>query len=187
MIQLGEIEKRKEPQFADYLRESLVPSWYSDHEAEDDFGANKAGAWDSKGFVLRSGIVLTLGAQEDFEKSIIRILLNNQSSIPFKPQNLFKPTLGDYLKETGVWKRREQETWKCEGRRNLLKELGLAKPDNQSWYKRLNTARNDRNHIAHGYCSIDVTLTRFLEIHYDVFAAMNYWASECLSKHHIDV
>jgi len=201
-----ELEKERDPNFRAYLRNAFIATSQSDHQAEDDFGSERASFWDAKRsdhqaeddsdserfrfwepkrFVLRSGMVFTLGAQDDFEVSIVRVLLNNKDSIRSQEQRVFRPTLEDFRKETSEWKKRERDTHTCKDRRNILEEYGLKKPDERKydWAKRLNSAWKDRNAIVHGKRAVNVSLTRFLEIHYDVFSAMNYWARECEAKH----
>ena len=177
-----------EDDMKDYFIESERPTSRSDHRDEDDYGTELGGKWDVIGFVIRSGIVFTLAVLEEFERGLLRILvLHGHHSAEKNKQNkkLFIPRLKDYLKESSEWRKIRKRAYTVFGRQKLLKSYAINPCPKVDWVDRINGIRSKRNEIAHGFNAPHLKFIDFLNLHYDVYRAMNYYSQEALNAQNI--
>jgi hypothetical protein len=167
---------------------SLVSSSASDHADEDYAGSDQGGSWSFDPFAFRAGVILTIGALEEFERGTIRILtgLENRGATNGGSAPPFKPRLSDYQATNPIWNALElkKKTFTPWGRAKVLKKYSIEYPK-VDWRSRLDDAWQNRNLVAHGIQPVDVTLSMFLQTHYDVFEAMNWLSAECLGRHNV--
>lgn len=167
---------------------SMVSTSRSCHAEEDHAGADQGGSWDADPFAFRAGVIFTLGALEEFERGTIRILTGLESrGLSFiGADRPFMPRLADYQATNSVWENLEskRKTFTPWGRAKILEGFGIEAP-NEPWKGRLELAWRDRNQVAHGIAPVNVTLSMFLQTHYDVFEAMNWLSSACLTARNV--
>lgn len=180
-----------DPEMKEYWIESIKSSSASDHSEEDYYGSAHGGEWDVTGFIIRSGIVLTLGALEEFERGLLRILVVHGT----KPRaisgrtELFRPRLKNFVHISPEWEKIEKskKTYALPGRHSLLKEYSIDPTPSTEWNKRLSDIRKDRNQIAHGREALTFPLERFLLLHYDVYRAMRHLGNEAVKAQNIEL
>lgn len=169
---------------------SMKSTSLSDHPDEDYAGADLGGSWDSDPFPFRAGIVITLGALEEFERGTIRILtgIQHQGLDPRSSEEAFKPRLKHFQASNPPWESLEaqRKTFTPRGRTKILKGFGIQRA-NTAWQQRLDAAWRDRNKIAHGLEPIKISLSRYLHVHYDAFTAMRHLSSESLKAQSVDL
>lgn len=178
-----------DPEMKEYWFVSIKSSSASDHSEEDYYGSARGGMWDVEGFIVRSGIVLTLGVLEEFERGLLRILVvhgTKPRAVPGKTEP-FRPRLKDFVYVSPEWERigKSNKTHTLSGRHNLLREYSIDSAPSTEWSKRLSDIRRDRNKIAHGSEALDFPLERFLLLHYDVYRAMRYLGNETVKAQNI--
>src|SRR5262249_24438039 len=158
---------------------------------EDRHGSERAGLWNDKDFVIRSGVILCLAAQEAFERDVIRILVSHgKKPAPRKMSDadaLFQPALSDLTRENRPWEEVEEATWSGKGRQSLFIDYALnPRPPHES-ARILKLAWQDRNRLAHGRERVDLSLYQVLQVHHAVFCAMDNLAQECRKKQGIEI
>lgn len=167
---------------------SMVSTSQSDHAEEDHAGADRGGSWDADPFPFRAGIIMTLGALEDFERGAIRILtgLQHAGSSYIDSLEPFTPRLSDFEATNPIYDEldRKRKTFTSGGRLRILKRFGI-KESKDSWRTRLDNSWRDRNQIAHGLYPVNVTLSMFLQTHYDVLSAMRWLSGECCAVQNV--
>jgi hypothetical protein len=163
-------------------KHSIVSTSLSDHRLEDYAGADKGGAWHPDPFAFRAGIILTLGALEEFERGTLRILtgLRHASMSYSGASEAFRPRLADFEAPNPIWAEYEskKKTFTAAGRMKILGTFGIDRP-NTKWRRRLDRASRRRNQIAHGLVPVKATLAMFLRTHYDAFTAMRWLSRAC--------
>jgi len=173
----------KESHWQAYLDTQREPTKRTGHENEDVHGTNYAGGWDTDSFILRSGIILTLGSLDDFERGVIRLCLN-QHEQPYSEGDFWEPDLRDFLSYSpaSCIFAETAEIQRPNGRKRILKKFGIHFPSNEPWVQRLSNARKNRNQFAHGEELRKLKLSDFVLVHYDAFCCMHYLAEDCLKK-----
>lgn len=180
-------ENRSEDPGIQYrFRHSMVSTSMSNHQDEDHAGTDRGGSWNVDPFPFRAGTILTLGALEEFERGTIRILTGLEySGTDYKDSDEpFLPRLAEFESTNPKFDQldSEQKTFTRAGRLKILKSFGLTKPSNEDWFTRLQDSYKNRNQLAHGLSPVNVTLSMFLQTHYDVFSAMR-WLSDEFAQH----
>jgi hypothetical protein len=184
-------EDRSNTALGAYWREEAKRTSESEHLDEDLFGSEIGGGWDIEAFITRAGIVLTLGAREEFERGVLRMLFASKE--PLKPEAIvrvgtIRPGWEDFILATKEWKEKEGQARTCSARRKLFHKFEIESlPDGSEWVDRLESAWSDRNLIVHGSKPVQFSFSRFLDVHLDVFTAMNHLADECLQKANIEI
>ena len=156
-----------------YFEHAMRNTSNSDHAKEDHYGTEIGGAWNVENFIIRSGIVLNLGALEEFERGVLRILCA-RVALPKKAarkQKLFYPRLNDYLQTSPAWEKAEKArtTQTVGGRRALFEKYDIDSNSNDEWNVRIKKMRQDRNTIAHGNQALRHPFKDFIQLHYDLF------------------
>lgn len=171
---------------SDYLSHSIKSTSASDHSSEDHYGSDLGGSWDIDGFVLRSSVVLTLSVLEEFERGAIRLLGLRGSSPPAEiPMEEFVPRLADYKCTSPTWEKVRHSVHSTRKRHDILRRYGIEPAPPQDWSGRLAHIRRHRNDIAHGAGAPKVTLTAFLDLHYDVWRAVCHISREMVDRQNI--
>jgi hypothetical protein len=159
-----------------FVTESYKSTSGSDHPAEDYHGTDLGGEWDIPGFIIRSGVVLSLGALEEFERGTLRILCSWKDSRRngVVAAKLIYPRLADYKRSSPGWEaaERARKTETVGGRHSMMRRFGIDADLRTEWNARIRQMRTDRNTIAHGKQAISHPLQSFLQLHYDIFAAV---------------
>ena len=175
----------------EYCKDALRSTSASDHADEDYHGTELGGEWDPKAFVIRGAIILTLGALEEFERGVLRILFNHgeKSRATDSPKRIFTPRLSDYKQASLEWTRAEKsrKTHSVAERHSLLKQFSIIADPPAEWCRRLRTMRTDRNTIAHGIASLSHPFQVFLQLHYDVYRAVRHISTEAMAAQRIDL
>jgi hypothetical protein len=191
VLQNFEFSSLNDPEMTDYLRESLVSTSMSDHEAEDHFGVSHAGGWSPIQFILRSAVVMTLGATETFERGVIRTFLSYDKSLHNADRPVLKPDIQTFRNiECSAWRKIEDGTKirTCKGRREILDSLlGREVPAGEPSFSRLNNAWIDRNDIVHALQPVTISLARFLEVHYDCYYWMRDLSNRCMDRVRVEI
>lgn len=180
----------RDPAMRVYKHESTKSTSMSDHADEDDYGTELGGGWDCEAFVIRSGILLSFGVLEEFERGTLRILYNYCGSPPGKKlEQIVTPRLADYKAVNDDWKRAESQrrTACVSGRHSLLRDFGIDADPATDWYARLRGMRTDRNTIAHGFAALTHPFQTYLALHYDIFRYINHLAQEVLAHRSIQL
>jgi hypothetical protein len=186
LLRFETLSADSDDEMKEWLRHSLKSSSASDHADEDYFGSELGGEWDPIGFIIRSGVILTLGVIEEFERGVLRILSSQVSQPSRLPTGLnFMPRLADYRRRPPAWKKLAGKAQTVRGRRELFSQFGISIETNAPWSDRLRAIRSDRNSIVHGAQALSPTFDVFLQLHYDVFAAMRHISSEILRSQRI--
>jgi hypothetical protein len=171
-----------------HFSQSLVSTSVSEHVEEDDAGASYGGSWDIDPFAFRSGIIMTLGTLEAFERGVVKILTglkhNNRSYT--SASDPFKPRLPEFEASNPIFEGLEskRKTFTSGSRMKILEEFGIKK-SNDPWRTRLDKSWRDRNQIAHGLFPVNTTLSMYLQTHYDVLTAMRWLCDECHTAQNI--
>jgi hypothetical protein len=123
----------EDPWIRHRFRHSLVSSSQSEHSEEDYAGSAKGGWWSAESFAFQAGIIFTLGAVEEFERSVLRVLTGVQSAGrtyvgETKP---YRPRLADFEAVNPIWIEHEQRrrTHTYRERSRLLQDFGISPPD----------------------------------------------------------
>jgi len=171
-----------------YAGHSQISSSTSPHAREDNAGTNLGGAWNTEQFVLRGAIILTLGGLEEYERGVLRILFANINKGWKARSEPFVPRLADFRFSSQQWQKLEKErkTYTYAQRSKLFEKFDVTRPDTE-WRARLDQTCRNRNRIAHGYEPVSVSLMTFLQLHYDVFAAMYDISKKVLDVYNIDI
>lgn len=177
----------RDASIAAYRANDMISTSQSDHPNEDQYGTELGGSWDVEGFIIRSGIVLTFGAIEEFERGVIRVLLSlgNQGQCRQAPS--ITARLKDFNAMTSEWAALEKtrKTYSVKGRHELLSSFGLNADIDTEWNRRLKLMRDDRNQIAHGFKALSHPFQTFVSLHYDCFAAVREIARQAKEVQHI--
>lgn len=179
----------EEDEINEYFWQSMKSTSLSDHSDEDYYGTELGGEWDIESFIIRSGIVLTIGVLEEFERGVIKILTIHGTKRGAKPTNrsIIKPRLHDFTSTSEKWKKVEKKTHTIRGRRTLLREYDINANPGTEWNIRLSEIRNERHKIVHGVKVPQVTFRQFLILHYDIYKAIKHLADEILGKQQIEL
>lgn len=179
-----------DPRIKFRFAQSMVSTSSSDHAEEDYSGTDKGGAWNCDPFPFRAGIILTLGALEEFERGILRIVtgVKHAKFACKSAKNPFRPGVSDFDATNPIWDDldRKKETYSWPRRRKELVKLGLPKPVGQ-FFEDLRAMSEHRNKIAHGFKPINSTLSDFLATHYNALAAMNWYGKACRETLNIEL
>jgi hypothetical protein len=176
------------PNIQEYERQARVRSSQSIHAVEDYAGVEKAGGWGDDSFAFQAGMMFTLAALEEFERSVIRVLtLAKHSGKDYTGANEpHRPRLEEYEEGNPEWEEVERQTRNQARRIKVLGDFGIAKP-NAPWRDRLDEVWKNRNQFAHGSAPAKVTLEDYLNTHFDAFAAMIWLSEQCMTVHNISV
>ncbi len=159
-----------------FVTESYKSTSVSGHPAEDYHGTDLGGEWDILGFIIRGGIVLSLGALEEFERGTLRILCSweDEGKKRSTTTKLIYPRLADYKKSSSSWEAAERgrTTQTVSGRHSMLRRFGIDADPKVDWNTRIRQMRTDRNTIAHGQQALSHPFQSFLQLHYDIFTAV---------------
>jgi len=141
-------------------REGFVSSSLSDHCDEDMHGSELAGFWDYEQFIIRSGIVASLGVLEEFERGVLRILFQHREN---SEHFIDKPRLNDFLYECETWLKIKKNANAVDRRRKMFKEFNIKITAQEPWFTRLSEIRNKRHLYAHGMGAPHVIFQDFIE------------------------
>lgn len=164
----------RDASIAAYRANDMISTSQSDHADEDRYGTELGGSWDVEGFIIRSGIVLTFGAIEEFERGVIRVLLSLGKQGQRREGPSITARLKDFNARTSEWVALEKtrKTYSVKGRHEVLSSFGLNVDIDTEWNRRLKRMRDDRNQIAHGFKALSHPFETFVSLHYDCFAAV---------------
>jgi hypothetical protein len=183
-------ERSRDPIINAVLRHSRVSTSMSDHSEEDYAGADQGGSWDAEPFAFRAGIIMTLGALEEFERGVLRILTNmtHENKSYIMQARPFRPRLADFRRTNPLWEKLDSEgkTHFRNARIKLLRKYKIELPQ-EAWRARLDKAWKARNEIAHGFGPVNATLGMYLHTYYDAFAAMIWLGEACLSAQNVSL
>ncbi len=167
---------------------SMVSTSCSDHADEDDAGADHGGSWDADPFPFRAGIIMTLGALEEYERGVLRILtgLQHAGKSYMGESAPLRPRLAEFRASNPIWEdlERRRKTFTPRSRMRIFESFGIHKP-NTKWRHRLDHSWRDRNEIAHGLSPVNVTLSMFLQTHYDSLTAMRWLSHACCTAQNV--
>ncbi|MBT0119881.1 hypothetical protein [Vibrio alginolyticus] len=156
-------------------RESMVSSSLSKHHEEDSHGSELAGYWEHDQFIIRAGIVASLGALEEFERGALRILYAEHT----EETSMFPmPKLRDFKYECKGWKAVKNQANSVDRRRKLFKKFNVQASANELWYSKLAEYRKLRHVFAHGAGAPAVKFQDFMQCQHYVYKSMAHIASE---------
>lgn len=173
----------------DYFIDTIRSSSGGDHRDEDYHGTHLGGDWDIPNFIIRSGIVLLLGALEEFERGTLRILTHFLPApcLASQPTDMIVPRLQDYQRECPGYLRldRSRRLQSVKGRHEELGRYGVSFDQASEWTTVITRLRRSRNTIAHGVAASVHPFDDFLQLNYAVYRAVDDIARQIESAHRI--
>jgi hypothetical protein len=172
-----------------YFDDETRSSSGGEHHEEDYYGTDLGGDWDIPNFIVRSGIVLLLGALEEFERGTLRILTKtvpNPCSQSASRDVVF-PRLADYQHQSQAYAQlvRNRRLISVKGRHQELARYGIILDAQAEWNQTIQTMRKSRNTIAHGVAALAHPFQDYLRLHYAVYRSAAEIADQVKSKHYI--
>ncbi|WP_145959470.1 hypothetical protein [Vibrio penaeicida] len=155
--------------------ESMVCSSFSDHYDEDCHGSELGGYWTHDQFIIRSGIVASLGALEELERGVLRILYAAKDGVLY---NYPTPRLQDFKYGSETWETVKRQANSVDRRRKLFKSFGVKSSVNEHWYSKLSEYRSLRHIFAHGVGAPEVRFQDFIYCQHYAYKNMRHIASE---------
>lgn len=175
--------------FATYMNTSAHTI---DHADEAEYGLERGGGgWlGSSEFVIRAGVVLALGALEQFERDVLRILLYHRPAglLGSRADNATtKASVQDLHKDCALWNWFDTSARERSPRREVFKRVFNIILLGGADEERLQQLYKVRHNFAHGRSSDKVTLSDFVDALHLTFRAMHHLAEEARMKQLIEI
>ena len=169
-----------------YFIDSIRSTSAGDHAGEDYYGTDLGGEWDIPNFIIRSGIILLLGALEEFERGTLRILCKKLGD-PDSPNafnELFIPRLADYQGTSERYENleRSRALQTVSRRHRELRQYGIDADADTEWNRLIGRLRRSRNTIAHGEAALVHPFQDFLDLNYSIYRATSDIAEQAKQK-----
>ena len=158
-----------------YFADSIQSTSASDHADEDYYGSELGGHWDIPNFIIRGGIILLLGALEEFERGTLRILCKKlgDPDSPSVCDELSYPRLADYQGTSERYEclERSRALLSVSRRHQELRKYGIDADADREWNRLIRRLRESRNKIAHGTAALVHPFQDFLDLNYSIYHA----------------